>query len=241
MRTKPERWDSLVHKEHSSISIKTAVQSFVARKKSLLGVIIVLLMVGQLLAYAQSTFKNCKAEGRAAKTKKNPKGTVSAKNKAQNLLKNRDDGPKDSDIDGAVTLTELLKKSNDKKFQPTQGVEVMGYVVSVSPGGTAESCNCARKDLQDIHIDVVLKKSDAANKRKHFIVEITPRFQATLGNLKAVRSQLKGQWVKFTGWLFYDSIHADAAENTAPHHNGNWRATVWEVHPVSKFEIVSAP
>jgi len=204
-------------------------------------IVIAIFLIFPFSISTQSAFKSCKAEGRAAKTKKNPKGAVSAKNKAQNLLKNRDDGPKDSDIDGAVTLTELLKKSNDKKFQPTQGVEVMGYVVSVSPGGTAESCNCARKDLQDIHIDVVLKKSDAANKRKHFIVEITPRFQATLGNLKAVRSQIKGKWVKFTGWLFYDSIHADAAENTAPHHKGNWRATVWEVHPVSKFEIVPAP
>ena len=60
---------------------------------------------------------------------------------------------------------------------PTQGVEITGYVVSVSPGGNQESCNCVRKDLQDIHIDVVLKKSDAANKRKPVIVEITPRFR----------------------------------------------------------------
>jgi hypothetical protein len=190
---------------------------------------------------AQSTFKNCKAEGRGKKTKKNPTGKIGAKTKAQNVLKNRDDGPSGGDIDDSVTLAELLKKSNDKKFQPTQGVEITGYVVSVAPGGAQESCNCSRKDLQDIHIDVVLKKNDASNKRKHVIVEITPKFQAALGNLKAVRSQIKGQWVKFTGWLFYDSIHANAAENTAPHHKGNWRATVWEVHPVSKFEIVAEP
>jgi len=200
-------------------------------------------MVGSIsfTANSQSPFKGCKAEGSGKKTKRNPKGAVSAKNKAQNLLKNRDDGPADNAIDSSVTLAEMLKKSNNTKLASTEGVEITGYVVSVSPGGTAESCNCARKTLQDIHIDIVLKKSDAANKRKHVIVEISPKFQAALGSLKDVRSQIKGQWVKFTGWLFYDSIHANAAENTAPRHKGNWRATAWEVHPVSKFEIVPAP
>ncbi|MDQ3666544.1 MAG: hypothetical protein M3410_08185 [Acidobacteriota bacterium] len=32
----------------------------------------------------------------------------------------------------------------------------------------------------------------------------------------ALRAIIKGQWVTFTGWLFYYSIHADEAENTAP-------------------------
>ena len=88
---------------------------------------------------------------------------------------------------------------------------------------------------------MVLKKGDAKNKRKHVIVEISPKFQVALGKYKEVRAQLKGQWVKFSGWLFYDSIHARQAENTAPRRKGNWRATAWEVHPVSKFEIVPAP
>ena len=206
-----------------------------------LAVVIFWLVLTPLSSNSQNAFKGCKAEGRAKKTKKNPKGTISAKTKAQNRLKNRDDGPTSSETDSEVTLAELLKKSKNSKFQATQGVEITGYVVSVSPGGSQESCNCGRKDLQDIHIDVVLKKSDAANNRKHFIVEITPKFQVTLGKLKDVRKQIKGKWVKFTGWLFYDSIHADEAENTAPGRDGNWRATAWEVHPVSKFEIVQAP
>jgi hypothetical protein len=206
-----------------------------------LAIVIVILGFAPFDALSQSAFKGCKAEGREKKSKKNPKGTVTAKIKAQNLLKNRDNGPSASDIDSSVTLAEILKKSNNATLKSSQGVEITAYVVDVSPGGAAESCNCSRKDLQDIHIDVVLKKTDAPNKRKHVIVEITPKFQGTLGNLKDVKTQIKGQWVKFTGWLFYDSVHANAAENTAPKHKGNWRATAWEVHPVSKFEIVSAP
>ncbi len=92
--------------------------------------------------YSQSAFKGCKAEGTAK----------SAKNKAQNRLKNRDDAP--TEIDESVTLAELLKKANNDKFDPDQGVEITGYVVDVTPGGKKETCNCGRKDLQDIHIDV---------------------------------------------------------------------------------------
>ena len=189
----------------------------------------------------QSAFKGCAAEGRGKKSKKNPSGKIGENTKSQNRLKNRDDGPTASQIDSSVALAELLKKSNNDKFKAEQGAEITGYIVEVSPGGFQESCNCSRKDLQDIHINVVLRKQDAANERKHFIVEITPKFQETLGDIKKVRAAIKGKWVTFTGWLFYDSIHADESENTAPRRKGNWRATAWEVHSVSKFKVVPAP
>ena len=82
-----------------------------------------------------------------------------------------------------------------------------------------------------------------ASERKvqHFIVEITPKFQEELGDFETIRSELKGNWVKFTGWLFYDSIHADEAENSTPGRKGNWRKTAWEVHPVSAWEIIPEP
>ena len=85
-------------------------------KLSISGFFFGLMLVFPILLQGQSTFKNCKAEGRAKKTKKNPKGLVSANFKAQNLLKNRDYGPADPDIDSTVTLAELLKKSNDKNL-----------------------------------------------------------------------------------------------------------------------------
>ena len=203
-------------------------------------VLLCLVLFVPATVYSQSPFKNCAAEGRAKKTKKNPTGKISENTKAQNRLKNRDDGPDPSDIDKTITIEDLLKKSNDKKFAPGQGVVITGYVADVTPGGKQESCNCGRTDLQDIHIAVVSKPSFATNKKKHLVVEISPKFQADLGNYKKVRKDLKGQWVKFTGWLFYDSIHKQNAVNN----NGKgtlWRQTVWEVHPVSAWEIVSEP
>jgi hypothetical protein len=195
------------------------------------------LLFSSITVYPQSAFKGCRAEGRARKTKKNPTGKISEKNKAQNRLKNRDDAP--TNIDESVTLAELLKKANNNAFESTQGVEITGYVVDVTPGGKQESCNCGRKDIQDIHIDVVLKKNQAANKRQHFIVEITPRWQEKMGKgIKDVRKEIKNQCVKFTGFLFYDSIHADESQNTNPKGKNVWRKTAWEVHPVTSYTIL---
>ena len=179
------------------------------------------------LAYSQTAFKGCPAEGTAK----------SKKNKAQNVLKNRDEAP--TEIDESVTLRNLLLKANDKKFDEDTAVTITGYVVEVSPGGKTETCNCGGMSGQDMHIDVVQRRSHAGNKRRHFVVEITPRWQEELGDRKAVRKEIKGKCVQFTGFLFYDSIHADEAENTAPGRKGNWRKTAWEVHPVTSYEVVA--
>lgn len=35
-----------------------------------------------------------------------------------------------------------------------------------------------------------------------------------------------------------DRGHADESENTAPGARGNWRATAWELHPVTAIEVL---
>lgn len=178
------------------------------------------------LVYAQAPFKGCPAEGTAK----------SAKNQAKNRLKNRDRVP--SNIDTDITLRDLMLKANDKKFDEDTAVRVTGFVVDVTPGGKTETCNCGGTAGQDMHIDIVQRRGHAGNKKQHFVVEITPRWQADLGDFATVRSKIKGKCVQFTGYLFYDSIHADEAENTRPGRKGNWRKTAWEVHPVTSYRIV---
>ncbi len=56
----------------------------------------------------------------------------------------------------------------------------------------------------------------------------------------ALKTQLIGQWVKFTGWLLFDFEHTGQAENSSPGNPANWRATCWEVHPVSSFVVLAA-
>ena len=102
------------------------------------------------LAHSQTAFKGCPAVGTAK----------SKKNKAQNVLKNRDEAP--TEIDESVTLRDLLLKANDKKLDEDMAVTITGYVVDVSPGGKTETCNCAGRAGQDMHIDVVQRRGHAA-------------------------------------------------------------------------------
>jgi hypothetical protein len=44
-----------------------------------------------------------------------------------------------------------------------------------------------------------------------------------------------------TGWLLFDAEHANAAANTAPGRPRDWRATAWEVHPITSLEVVPRP
>jgi len=134
-----------------------------------------------------------------------------------------------------------MDRHNDGIFSPNQGVAIVGYVPHVKAGEPRETCNCARNDIRDIHIDVVLKESDKNKSSKYMIVEISPRWQTKLGDLSAVKTKLEGHWVKFTGWMLYDVVHKSNAKNTKPNGKAIWRATAWEIHPVTAFKVVTAP
>jgi hypothetical protein len=56
-----------------------------------------------------------------------------------------------------------------------------------------------------------------------------------------LRTQFRHKWVKVRGWMMFDAQHANAAENTNPGGQHNWRATAWEIHPVTSIKVVPAP
>jgi len=41
--------------------------------------------------------------------------------------------------------------------------------------------------------------------------------------------------------MTFDFMHADKSENTNPGGRGNFRATAWEVHPVTNFRVFNQP
>jgi hypothetical protein len=47
-----------------------------------------------------------------------------------------------------------------------------------------------------------------------------------------------GHWCEFEGWLYFDVDHDEEAENTNPQRPANWRATSWEIHPVTKITVI---
>ena len=164
-----------------------------------------------------------------------------------------------------LTVADIRNPANNKgKFSPSKKVSVTGFVASVDPGGMPENCNCTSKkpggrtDLRDVHINIVADPSEAGDQTKYVVVEFTPRWEKKFGfddsNYDAMRqlieSQLKGKRVKFSGWMLYDFIHENAAQSTRPNQpvcanfgdkNCNWRATPWEVHPVTSYEILTGP
>src|SRR5579885_2301429 len=147
-----------------------------------------------------------------------------------------------------------------------RAVSVVGYVRDVKVGGCAfgESCNCnSQHDGQcDAHIELVLDPNDHDPKgRGMVVVEVTERsrrlasmglLQSNIGNdwsTPTLKGRLKGRWVRFSGWLYYDPDHhleswqVDPQDNRSsspgPHgqpKHDNWRSTCWEVHPVMAIE-----
>lgn len=138
-------------------------------------------------------------------------------------------------------------------------VSFVGYVRAVYPGGTkGESCNCGAKGAAtaDVHINVVLNPTpdeDDPLGKNVIVVEVTERTRrlAALGLLETnvgndwksttLKEKIRGRWVKFTGWLFYDDEHHGESWRVDPTNTvgrKNWRATAWEVHPVMGIEVL---
>jgi hypothetical protein len=172
--------------------------------------------------------------------------------KALNRLKNRYRSPTAADINSSITLESILKDGDDlTRWSTSDAGQITGFVALVEPGGYRESCNCKSKKLQDIHINVVLTPKDEGDEEHYFVVEITPRLRYLNPDWSYKEIyDLQGKWVKFTGWMLFDTMHSLESHNTknrpqqecgSLEANDIWRATGWEIHPVTAFEIVSAP
>jgi hypothetical protein len=168
--------------------------------------------------------------------------------RALNRLKNRYTAPTAEQINPKFTLAAILAPDNDiGRWKVKDGAQIVGYVFDVKPGGI-ETVNCHARDLadRDTHIELVLDPMHTGTD-KRMIVEVTPRWRvlaATQGvdrSTRALRDKFLGRWVKVTGWMLFDVEHKNEAENTAPGRPRNWRATAWEIHPVTSIEVVPRP
>ena len=165
--------------------------------------------------------------------------------RALNLLKRRMTAPVAADMDSKVTLAAMIAPGEDtSRFDTTKGATIEGYVADVKVGGV-ESVNCHTHDpkYRDTHIELTLDPMHDAES-KHVIVEVTPQWREEMAksnvdwSTPGLRRQLLGRWVKVTGWLLFDEEHANAAENTDPGGARNWRATAWEIHPITSIQVL---
>ncbi len=136
-------------------------------------------------------------------------------------------------------------------------VSLTGYLYYAKKGGT-ESSNCGLTAIEDIDFHIGIgpaadflgglasgQKPSAADK-SHMdtdavIVEMTPHWRAQYKpnwNLDLLHGAL-GRQVRITGQLLVDNEHDDVNDDCALEGHGSrcWRASVWEVHPVTRFEV----
>jgi hypothetical protein len=157
-------------------------------------------------------------------------------------LKNRSEVPGVGDFDPEVSLEALLRPGEDRgRWSESRAGRVEGYVVEVVNGGI-EAANCYSYRERDVHIHVALRAD--APRREWMVVEVTPRMRWRAAERGAdwsadgLRRVLVGRYCRFEGWLLFDREHADESENITPGGRGNWRATAWELHPVTSIEVL---
>jgi hypothetical protein len=155
-------------------------------------------------------------------------------------LKNRTAIPQTSDFDERVTLSSLLQPGNDSaRWSATRAARIEAHVVSVAAART-EMANCYWG--RDTHIHVGARPD--APPREHVVIETTPRIEAWAKSQgwdwseETLKRELTGRLVRFEGWLLFDSGHAMESENISPGRQHNWRATAWEIHPVTRLEVI---
>jgi hypothetical protein len=162
-----------------------------------------------------------------------------------NVLKNRDLAPSSYEpmtIQELIDLSPQLLKSQGKKHrrnwsQPAlelvtewerQGIVVEGRLIAVKSQGD-ESCNCGSTTDTDFHI--ALGKTKTSKEKNCIVVEISPRLIPTHPNWnqeKLQRLEERKDKIRVSGWMLWDANHPD--------HLGKFRASLWEVHPIHRFE-----
>ncbi len=122
------------------------------------------------------------------------------------------------------------------QITPYEGVPVsiVGYLykVKVESGGSGESTNCHFTQSKDVDWHMYFVKQAGDGEDKAIIAETTPRLRQQHTNWTTHRL---APWsghnlpVRLSGWVMLDPEHPDAV--------GQYRGTIWEIHPVTKIEV----
>jgi hypothetical protein len=150
--------------------------------------------------------------------------------------------PRSDDFDERATLEALLEPGDDRnRWSESRAARIEGYVVGVSQGGI-EAANCYSLRRRDTHIYVA--RTPNAQPRERVVVEVTPRLrewaqrQGYDWSESALERALIGRWCRIEGWMLFDWEHAQESENLSPGNEQNWRATAWEIHPVTSITVL---
>jgi hypothetical protein len=163
-----------------------------------------------------------------------------------NRLKNRiDDGsyiPVSFDTIEQLQWPPAIERRDRKNWPTSDAAEVArfegapvvfeGFLAgSRQEGPESPNCHGADADFRDFHIWVT--KTAGEDRSHSIVVEVTPPLRAKHPNWRTdLLGQIarKDQRVRISGWLLLDPEHPDQI--------GKTRGTIWEVHPVTKIEVL---
>ncbi len=116
-------------------------------------------------------------------------------------------------------------------FREDKAVAVMAYLRDARKSGK-ESTNCKLRGEanNDFHLDLI--SNPDAPRASAVAAEITPRFRPAGWDFEKLDSLGEDtRFVRVTGWITLDTMHIS---------NPLVRATNWEIHPVTKFEVCTS-
>ncbi|MFI5263353.1 MAG: hypothetical protein ACHQM6_02430 [Candidatus Kapaibacterium sp.] len=121
--------------------------------------------------------------------------------------------------------------SEQASANENRGVQVVGYLAHAKESG-AEACNGKSEIYHDFHL--WLTDSPGVDKREGIVVEVTPYWKEQFPAWKLTTfEKLASEQakVRVSGWILWDEEHGDEV--------GKSRSSLWEIHPITKFEIFS--
>ena len=164
-----------------------------------------------------------------------------------NRRKNRKDAPtsahpvaftaiKDLSYPDASTNRTHWSAAETAQIAPYEGVavSVVGFIVAVKKqsGGGGEATNCHFNTTNFVDTHVALVEAAGQGEADAIVVEPTPRFYGAHPSWLFAKLQgldHSADPVRISGWLLFDPVHKG--------HLGTYRATLWEIHPITKIEV----
>ena len=134
-------------------------------------------------------------------------------------------------IDWSVMANLPSSSPDNLQGAPVMVVGYLSHRIKVQDEQPGESANCNLIQPNEVDWHIYLTNAPNQGIAQALIVETTPRTrplhhwnQAALERLVNTKTQ-----VRISGWLLYDFQHVSEI--------GTERATVWEVHPITRIEV----
>ena len=143
---------------------------------------------------------------------------------------------KDLSYPDASTNRTHWSAAETAQIAPYEGVavSVVGFIVAVKKqsGGGGEATNCHFNTTNFVDTHVALVEAAGQGEADAIVVEPTPRFYGAHPSWLFAKLQgldHSADPVRISGWLLFDPVHKG--------HLGTYRATLWEIHPITKIEV----